>query len=135
MANKCSSRRKSCRHRHRHGRKHRGGSSANPSSYSSASTYGMAVNGSGDSQFNRVFGNGGNSNIITGVQGQNAGIPATLAQKAGGKRSTSGKRNKKGGFWGEIINQAVVPFGILGLQQTYKGKRSGGGKTRRHRRY
>ena len=129
MAHKCSSRRKS--HRRRHGRKHRGGSSANPSSYSSASTYGMAVNGSGDSQFNRVFGNGGNSNIITGVQGQNAGIPATLAQKAGGKRSTSGKRSKKGGFWGQIINQAVVPFGILGLQQTYGRKRSGGGKTRR----
>ena len=132
MAHKGSSRRKSHRHRHRHGRKHRGGSSANPASYSSASTYGMAVNGSGDSQFNRVFGNGGNSNIITGVQGQNAGIPATLAQKAGGKRSTSGKRSKKGGFWGQIINQAIVPFGILGLQQTYRRKRSGGGKTRRH---
>lgn len=129
MAHKCSSRRKSHRHRHRHGRKHRGGSSANPSSYSSASTYGMAVNGSGDSQFDRVFGNGGNSNVITGVQGQNAGIPATLAQKAGGKRS------KKGGYWGQIINQAVVPFGILGLQQTYRNKKRGGGKTRRHRRH
>ena len=124
MVHKCCSRRK----RHRHGRKHRGGSSANPTSYSSASTYGMAVNGSGDSQFNRVFGNGGNSNIITGVQGQNSGIPATLAQKAGGKRS------KRGGFWGEIINQAVVPFGILGLQQSYRNKKHGGGKTRKHRR-
>jgi hypothetical protein len=129
MAHKGSSRRKSHRHRHRHGRKHRGGSSANPSSYSSASTYGMAVNGSGDSQFDRVFGNGGNSNVLTGVQGQNAGIPATLAQKAGGKRS------KKGGYWGQIINQAVVPFGILGLQQTYRNKKRGGGKTRRHRRH
>ena len=126
MARKGSYRRKS----HRHGKKHRGGTSANPSSYSSASTYGMAVNGSGDSQFNRVFGNGGNSNIITGVQGQNAGIPATLAQRAGGKR-----RSKKGGFWGQIINQAVVPFGILGLQQTYRRKRSGGGKTHRRRRH
>ena len=128
MAHKCSSRRKSCRRRH--GRKHRGGSSANPSSYSSASTYGMAVNGSGDSQFNRVFSQSGmdsrsQSNTIVGVQGQNAGIPATSAQKAGGKR------NKKGGFWGQIINQAIVPFGILGLQQTYRRKRSGGGKTRR----
>jgi hypothetical protein len=129
MAHKCSSRRKSHRHRHRHGRKHRGGSSANPASYSSASTYGMAVNGSGDSQFDRVFGNGGNSNVLTGVQGQNSGIPATLAQKAGGKRS------KKGGYWGQIINQAVVPFGILGLQQTYRNKKRGGGKTRRHRRH
>ena len=68
MARKGSYRRKS----HRHSRKHRGGSNApNPSSYSSASSYGMAVNGTVDSQFNRVFGNGGNSNILTGVQGQN----------------------------------------------------------------
>jgi len=126
MARKGSYKRNSRRHR----RKHRGGNAANPSSYSSASTYGMAVNGSGDSQFNRVFGNGGNSNIITGVQGQNAGIPPTLAQKAGGKR-----RSKRGGFWGQVINQAVVPFGILGLQQTYGKKRHSGGKTHRRRRH
>jgi hypothetical protein len=127
MARKVSYRRKS----HKYGRKHRGGSNApNPSSYSSASSYGMAVNGSGDSQFNRVFGNGGNSNIITGLQGQNAGLPPTLAQRAGGKR-----RSKKGGFWGQVINQAVVPFGILGLQQTYRRKRHNGGKTHRRRRH
>ena len=124
MARKSSYRRKS----HRHGRKHRGGNAANPSSYSSASSYGMAVNGSVDSQLSRVFGNGGNSNIITGVQGQNAGIPATLTQKAGSRRS------KKGGFWGSVINQAIVPFGIFGLQQTYRRKRHNGGKTHRRRR-
>jgi hypothetical protein len=83
-----------------------------------------------DSQFNRVFGNGGNSNIITGAQGQNSGLPPTVAQKAGGRR-----RSKKGGFWGEVINQAIVPFGILGLQQTYRRKRHTGGKTRRRRRH
>ena len=126
MARKCSYRRKS----HRHGRKHRGGNAPNPSSYSSASTYGGVVNGSMDSQFNRVFGNGGNSNIITGAQGQNSGLPPTVAQKAGGRR-----RSKKGGFWGEVINQAIVPFGILGLQQTYRRKRHTGGKTRRRRRH
>jgi hypothetical protein len=124
MARKSSYRRKS----HRHGRKHRGGNAPNPSSYSSATTYGGVVNGSMDSQFNRVFGNGGNSNIITGAQGQNSGIPATLAQRAG-------SRKKRGGFWGEVINQAVVPFGILGLQQTYGRKRSGGRKTHRRRRH
>ena len=116
MTHKGSYRRKS----HRHGRKHRGGSAPNPSSYGSASSYGMVVNGSGDSQFNRVFGNGGNSNVIIGAQGQ----------KAGGKR-----RSKKGGFWGQIINQAVVPFGILGLQQTYRRKNHHGGKTHRRRRH
>lgn len=126
MAHKGSYRRKS----RRHVRKHRGGNAPNPSSYSSASSYGMAVNGSGDSQFNRVFGNGGNSNIITGVQGQNAGIPPSLAQRAGGKR-----KSKRGGFWGEVINQAVVPFGILGLQQTYRRKRHNGGKSHRRRRH
>lgn len=126
MARKCSHRRKS----HRHGRKHRGGNAPNPSSYSSATTYGGVVNGSLDSQFNRVFGNGGNSNILTGAQGQNLGLPPTVAQRAGGRR-----RSKKGGFWGEVINQAIVPFGILGLQQTYGRKRSGGRKTHRRRRH
>lgn len=131
MARKCSYRRKS----HRHGRKHRGGSAPNPSSYSSATTYGGVVNGSGDSQFNRVFSQSGmdgrsQSNTIIGVQGQNAGIPPSLAQRAGGRR-----RSKKGGFWGEVINQAIVPFGILGLQQTYGRKRHTGGKTHRRRRH
>jgi hypothetical protein len=128
MARKSSYKRKS----HRRGRKHRGGSAPNPASYSSASTYGMAVNGTGDSQFDRVFNQGGmdgrfQSNVIVGAQGQNLGIPPTLAQKAGG-------RSKRGGFWGEVINQAIVPFGILGLQQTYGRKRHNGGKTRRRRR-
>jgi len=126
MARKCSHRRKS----HRHGRKHRGGSAPNPSSYSSATTYGGVVNGSLDSQFDRVFGNGGNSNILTGAQGQNLGLPPTVAQKAGGRR-----RSKKGGFWGEVINQAIVPFGIFGLQQTYRRKHHNGGKTHRRRRH
>lgn len=52
------------------------------------------------------------------------------------------KTHKRGGFLGEIINQAIVPFGIFGLQQTYKKKggkskrrsrsRSGGKRSRRH---
>lgn len=131
MAGKSSHRRKS----HRHGRKHRGGSAPNPSSYSSASSYGMVVNGTGDSQFNRVFSQSGmdskfQSNTIVGAQGQNLGLPPTVAQRAGGKR-----RSKKGGFWGQVINQAVVPFGILGLQQTYRRKNHRGGKTHRRRRH
>jgi hypothetical protein len=131
MARKSSHRRKS----HRHGRKHRGGSAPNPSSYSSASSYGMVVNGPGDSQFNRVFSQSGmdgrfQSNTIVGAQGQNLGLPPTVAQRAGGRR-----RSKKGGFWGQVINQAVVPFGILGLQQTYRRKNHHGGKTHRRRRH
>ena len=131
MARKHSHRRKS----HRHGRKHRGGSAPNPSSYSSATTYGGVVNGSLDSQFNRVFSQTGmdgkyQSNTIVGAQGQNLGPSPSVAQRAGGRR-----RSKKGGFWGEVINQAIVPFGILGLQQTYGRKKRVGGKTHRRRRH
>jgi hypothetical protein len=95
----------------------------------------MVVNGTGDSQFNRVFSQSGmdskfQSNTIVGAQGQNLGLPPTVAQRAGGKR-----RSKKGGFWGQVINQAVVPFGILGLQQTYRRKNHRGGKTHRRRRH
>jgi hypothetical protein len=118
MARKGSYRRKS----HRHVRKHRGGS------YSSASTYGTYVNGPVNSQFDRVYGPNGTGGQYTGAQGQNSGIPATLAQRAGSRR-------KRGGFFGEVINQAIVPFGILGLQQTYGRKRSGGRKTHRRRRH
>ena len=31
-------------------------------------------------------------------------------------------KSRRGGFLGSLINQAVVPFGILGLQQSYKKK-------------
>jgi hypothetical protein len=122
-------------HRRKSHRRHRGGSVApNPSSYSSATTYGGVVNGSVDSQFNRVFGSGGNSNILTGAQGQNSGVSPMVAQKAG--RRHNSRRNKRGGFFGQVINQAIVPFGILGLQQTY-GRKShhSGRKTHRRRRH
>ena len=106
--------------------------------YSSATTYGDYVNGSGNSQWNRTMDQSGAygqvpGNTIIGAQGQNV-IPASqmpnsaqlaLVQKAGGRR-------RKGGFLGEVINQAVVPFGLLGLQQSYRrGKR--GGKTSKKR--
>ncbi len=105
--------RKSYRSRSRsHRRRHRGGSS-------SASSYGMEVNGTMNDQFNRVMNDGSSSNTIIGTQGQ----------KAGGRR-----KSKRGGFWGQVINQAVVPFGILGMQQTYN-KRKHHGRTHRRRRY
>jgi hypothetical protein len=96
----------------------RGGANApSTGSYTSASSWGTAVNGSGDSQFARTF-EGQGPAIYKGVQGQSAG---------------SRKRSKKGGFWGEIISQALVPFSILGMQQTYKRNKHGGKKTKRRR--
>jgi len=116
-------------------RHRRGGSSPNPSSYSSAASYGMAVNGPVDSQMkNSLMSDGSNgqsqSTISVGVQGQNIGFSNQL-YKAGGRRGKM-SRKKRGGFWGSVINQAVVPFSILGMQQTYGRKRRGGKKTRRH---
>lgn len=154
-----------------HTRKYRGGSGApNPDSYSSAATYGMAVNGTGDSQYERVFSQMGpdansQSNAIMGLQGQKAGKrmrkggvdiadlafaprggAPTVADLAFAPRGGSGiadlafaprggkSRRKRGGFIGQVVNQAIVPFGILGMQQMYrKGARSMK-KTRRHRR-
>ena len=112
-------RRHSSRRHSSRSRRHRGGADApNPSSYSSGASYGVAVNGpTVEGQFDRTFMGNGPANY-TGVQGQ----------MTGGRRS----RRRRGGFLGEIINQAIVPFGIFSIQQTYK-KKSHGGKTRRRR--
>ena len=111
-----------------HGRRKRGGftGAANPSTYSDAASFAMKTLGNTNTQYNNVFGMGAkyHPNAVQGLQGQIAG-----------KRSC---KRRKGGMWGQVINQAVVPFGILGLQQTYGRKRHGGAsRTRRlhHRRH
>ena len=103
-------------------RRYRGGAgAASPSSYSSAAGYGVAVNGpTVEGQFDRTFMGTGPA-TYRGVQGQ----------------MTGGKRSRRGGFlgaMGSVVNQAIVPFSILGMQQTYGRKRHGGRRTRRHRR-
>ena len=120
---------------HRH-RVKRGGSG----NYSSASTYGGYVNGSGNSQFARTFDQTGPyaSRVgaeYVGAQGQWATQPhaptannLSLIQSAG-KRS---RRRKRGGFLGSVISQAIVPFSILGLQQSYRRNKRGGKYTRKH---
>lgn len=115
----------------RHRRSQRGGN------YTSASTYGSYVNGSGSDQFSRTFDQSGPfANRVgteyVGAQGQNSQQPGTptntqLIQSAGRGRS------KRGGLWGEVINQAIVPLSILGMQQTYR-KKQGGRRSRRTRR-
>jgi hypothetical protein len=111
-------------------------------SYTSGSTYGSYVNGSGDSQFSRTFDATGPyaaraGSEYVGAQGQwsqQPNVPSaqnlSLVQSAGRRR----RRSRRGGFFGEVINQAIVPFGLLGLQQTYRKKSHGGRRTRRHRR-
>jgi len=125
--------------KHRGSRRHRvkrGGGN-----YTSGSTYGSYVNGSGNSQFARTFDQTGPyasrmGTDYVGAQGQWAKQPhaptaanLSLVQSAG-RRS----RRRRGGLWGEVVNQAVVPFGILALQQSYRRKK-GGKHTRRHRKH
>jgi hypothetical protein len=112
-------------------------------SYTSASTYGSYVNGSGDSQFARTFDTTGPyaarvGTEYVGAQGQNSQIFGTPSDQNLSLVQSAGKRRKsrRGGFLelGGVINQAIVPFSILGMQQTYRKKSHGGRKTRRHRR-
>ena len=130
-------------HKRRHSRGKRGSRKMRGGSYTSASTYGSYVNGSGDSQFARTFDTTGPyaaraGTEYVGAQGQNSqqfGSPSaqnlSLIQSAGKRR-----RSRHGGFLelGSVINQAIVPFSILGMQQTYRKKSHGGRRTRRHRR-
>ena len=103
-------------------RRYRGGAgAASPSSYSSAASYGVAVNGpTTEGQFDRTFMGTGPA-TYRGVQGQ----------MTGGKRRSRGRRGGFLGAMGSVINQAIVPFSILGMQQTYRKKHRGGRKSRR----
>jgi hypothetical protein len=43
------------------------------------------------------------------------------------------RRSKRAGSLAGLISQAIVPFSILGLQQTYRKNKRGGKRTRKHR--
>lgn len=119
--------------------------------YSSASSYMENVAGTQNQQYERTFTQAGSygqvpGNVLIGSQGQNAvlsGAPSqeqlALIQRAGMRRmkmrkaSRMSHRNKRGGLIGEVVNQAVVPFSLLGLQQTYRKNRSHK-KSRKYRR-
>ena len=119
--------RKGGRRSRKNSRKYRGGngngtpSAPSPSEYSSATSYAETVLGGTNSQYARVFDQGSGStntgNAIIGVQGQKAG---------------SRRRRRRGGSFGSIVNQAIVPFGILAMQQSYRRKRRGGKRTQKH---
>jgi hypothetical protein len=127
--------------RHSRSRRHRSKArSYKGGSYTSASSYGTYVNGTPESQFSRTFDATGPyasriGSEYVGAQGQWSQQPAgpsaeqlNLVQSAGKRK----RKSRRGGFFGEVINQAIVPFALLGLQQTYKKKTRGGRKTRRH---
>lgn len=101
--------------------------------YSSAATYGLAVNGTGPEQYARTFSMdsqyaGRFGSEYVGAQGQSATQPSTPTSEQLALVQSAGKRRKKGGFLGPIISQAIVPATILGMQQTYGRKKHYGSK-------
>jgi hypothetical protein len=107
--------------------------------YTSAASYGEFVNGSGGSQFSRTFDQSGPfggrvGSEYVGAQGQWSSQPNTpTAQQLNLVQSAGRKHKKRGGFLGPVINNAIVPFTLLGLQQTYRRKKNGGRKSRKNR--
>ena len=97
-----------------------------PAAYSSATTYGEYVNGTVGEQIARVFDQAGpdgkfQSNASVGAQGQNLGpSPSASYKMTGGKRARRSRKSKKGGFFAGILNQAAVPFSLVGLNHLAK---------------
>jgi hypothetical protein len=126
----------------RHSRRHRSRSRRmRGGSYTSASSYGMYVNGTGGSQWARTMDQSGpygqvQGNVIVGAQGQNVQPSSMMPNQSQLNLAQSGgrRRRRRGGFLGEVVNQAVVPLALLGMQQTYRRKRGGKRHTRRHHR-
>ena len=85
------------------------------------SAWGFQLNNVGDawSQFTRVMGSTNTSNAITAAH---PAAPVAPTQK-GGKR-----RAKKGGYWGAVLEQAIVPLTLLGLQQSVGTRRNNGAR-------
>jgi hypothetical protein len=126
----------------RHSRRHRSRSRRmRGGSYTSGSSYGMYVNGTGGSQWARTMDQSGpygqvQGNVIIGAQGQNVQPSSMMPNQSQLNLVQSGgrRRRRRGGFLGEVVNQAVVPLTLLGMQQTYRRKRGGKRHTRRHHR-
>ncbi len=98
--------------------------------------------GNEDQQYNSVFDIGSKTlgNSFTVLPASQTPTPGNLAliQSAGARRrGRRGRMTKKrGGFlMGEVINQAVVPFGLLALQNRYGRRKSRMNKSRRSRRF
>ena len=70
---------------------------------------------------------------ITGLAAHAAPFSGPTAQPQTIVGGRTRRRGRKGGFLGEVVNQAVVPVALLGMQQTYRRRK--GGKSRRHRRH
>lgn len=106
------------RSQHRRKRHQKGGDASNFVS--------SVVGGTVSQQFANVFGASGTSNVIKPM-GQTGGSPG------GSKR-----RRQRGGYWAQVINNAVVPLSLFALNshlaKSRRSKRSGASYTMKRRR-
>jgi hypothetical protein len=54
-----------------------------------------------------------------------------MQQQQRSKARGRGRSQGIGGYWGAVLETAIVPLTLLGLQQTFRRKKHVGGKTRR----
>jgi hypothetical protein len=69
---------------------------------------------------------------FSGNQNGNA-LVLTNGKSVGGTRRKGKGKGRRGGQWSQILNQAIVPAGILALQQSYRRRGSKGGKRTKRR--
>lgn len=108
-------------------RKQRGGQSA--------AAYVLHVAGTGDQQFENA--KHGILSPLNGVASNASRYHAggSRRRRASKKARTSKRSGKKGGYWGQVLSQAAVPFALLGLQHAYARRtRSNRRKSRKSRR-
>ena len=121
-------------------RRQRGGSAEAqaapaPAPYSDGASYVYSNYGDGNTQWNNVFGPQSTSTMGNEIVNLNhpqmtqANVP-----QGGGRRRRGTRKGKRCGFFGNVVSQAIVTFGLLALQNKYsrhmRNKRHG---TRKHR--
>ena len=121
-------------------RRQRGGSAQvpavpAPAPYSDAASYVYSNYGDGNAQWNNVFGPQSTSTMGNEIVNLNHPqmVQASVPQ-GGGRRRRGSRKGKRGGFFGNVVSQAIVPFGLLALQNKYSRRlRHKRGGTRKYR--
>lgn len=103
--------------------------------------YVQNVVGGMDAQYARVFSQGGQfgnvpGNLIIGTSGQGVSaqnVMPTSQQLA--MAQNGGRKKRRGGFLGPMLNQAATPLALLAMQQRYGSrKRKSSSRNRRYSR-
>jgi len=130
--------------RRQRGRHQRGGvGNAASGDYSDGASYVLSKYGDGNQQWDNVFVKGSQwGNQITSLDGSQPSSPLSfynsqkggrrrgrsqrrqrqqqqLQQSRGQRRQRGQSRSKKGGFFGAVLQEALVPFGLFAAQNSY----------------